>query len=99
MTRERETSVWDESQRWTLETIPDEFLFHWQICQDGAWKTIPVMDDYWLASKELSGYVYKMLEIPNNAERSTWDAFVEATQMLVPPNYTASYRTKRLLGL
>ncbi len=99
MTRETATSVWDESKRWTAETIPPEFLYHWEILQDGAWKVIPVMSDYWLAMPTVSGYVYKMLEIPNNAGMTVWDSFVNNTQLMIPPTYTASYRTKKLLGL
>jgi hypothetical protein len=58
-----------------------------------------VMDDYWLALPSGSGYVYKMLEIPNNAEMSSWDAFTNNTHLMILPTYTASYRTKKLLGI
>lgn len=92
-------SSWTEANRWTADTIPAEFLFSWEILQNGVWKKIPVMNDYWLAKKELSGYVQKMLEIPDNAERSNWDGFVEVTCELVPPKATSSQRIKRLLGL
>lgn len=89
---------WKESNRWTLETVPERLHNKWAILQNGIWKNIPVMNDYWLASKD-GGYIYKQIEIPNNENLSIWDAKVTLSILIVPPGYTWSQRLKNILGL
>lgn len=91
---------WTEADRWTPDTIPTEFLFKWEIVQDGIRKQIPVMDDYWLAVPSTTGSKKIPREIPNNFNLSFWDTFVNIILVSYSSDrVSASTRTKKLLGL
>lgn len=89
---------WTEANRWTSTTIPEKFLWTWEILQNGVWKQIPVMNNYWLATTT-GGWLNKLIEIPNNENSSIWDGKVGLNIMLVPPKYTYDFKLKNLLGL
>lgn len=89
---------WTEANRWTATTIPERFLYKWEILQNGVWKQLPVMNDYWLATAS-GGWLNKLLEIPNNVNSSIWDAKVGSNILLIPPKYTWDFKLKNLLGL
>jgi len=89
---------WTEADRWTIDTVPIQYHNRWSIKQNGEWKEIPVMNNYWLASSH-GGWIYKKREIPENENSSQWDGFVNRTILLVPPKYSFDYKLKKLLGL
>lgn len=89
---------WTEANRWTRSTIPDAYLNHWEVLEDGVWKKIEPTPTYWLAS-ETGGWKNIWIEVPNNENSSRWDAKVINSILLVPPKYTYDQRLKMLLGL
>lgn len=91
-------TTWTEANRWTASTIPAKFLYTWEILQNGTWKQIPVMNNYWLATTT-GGWLNKLIEVPNNENSSIWDSKVTNNILLVPPKYTYDFKLKNLLGL